>query len=78
MYHGEFAPKGGFVLTDDTRKRLENINKDAWLLSNEILTARVEAIREGDTPLADDLADLDRAFGFIQRRIHRVMAQDAE
>lgn len=62
-------------MTDDTRKRLENINKDAWLLSNEILTARVEAIREGDTPLADDLADLDHAFGFIQRRIHGVMGR---
>jgi len=62
-----------FVLTDDMRKWLERLDKDAWLLSNEVLEARVQASKEGNVQLIERLMRIDRSIGLTRDMIRRAM-----
>lgn len=55
----------GLMSIDAMKKRLESINKDAWLLSNEIAEARVQAFRDGDVLVAETLMKADHLMGVI-------------
>lgn len=61
-------------MTDGMKKRLENIDKDAWLLSNEIAEVRVQAFRDGDIVLAEKLMNADHLMGVIHDIVRGVQA----